>query len=156
RKLDITKIAASGMSCGGLQALEVAPDPRVTTAIICNSGILGNPGSGIRGMPNLPKDHLAKLRTPVLYILGGEKDIAYKNGMDDFRRINHVPVFAANLNVGHGGTYARPHGGDFAKVAAAWFQWQLKGDKDAARIFEGEACGASKTEGWKVEKKNIP
>ncbi len=155
-KLDITKIAASGMSCGGLQALEVAPDPRVTTAIICNSGILGNPGSGIRGMPNLTKDHLAKLRTPVLHILGGEKDIAYENGMDDIRRINHVPVFAANLNVGHGGTYSRAHGGDFAKVAAAWFQWQLKGDKDAAQMFEGGPRGVAKMDGWKVEKKNIP
>jgi len=155
-KLDTAKIAASGMSCGGLQALEAAPDPRVTTAIVCNSGILGNPGSGIRGMPSLTKDHLARLHGPVLYILGGEKDIAYRNGMDDFRRIDHVPVFAANLNVGHGGTYSRPHGGDFAKVATAWLQWQLKGDRDAARMFEGEACGVSKMEGWKVEKKNIP
>jgi len=156
RKLDTTKIAACGMSCGGLQALEVAPDPRVTTAIICNSGILGNPGRGMGGMPNLTKEHLAKLRTPVLYILGGEKDIAYNNGMDDFRRINHVPVFAANLNVGHGGTYGRPHGGDFARVATAWVKWQLKGDREAARMFEGEPCGVAKMDGWKVEKKNIP
>jgi hypothetical protein len=77
------------MSCGGLQTLEIAPDPRVTTAVICNSGILGTPGSGMPGMPNLTKDHLLKLHTPALYILGGEKDIAYANVMDDFRRINH-------------------------------------------------------------------
>ena len=155
-KLDTTKIAVSGMSCGGLQALEVAPDPRITTVMICNSGILGNPGRGMGGMPNLTKDQLEKLHTPVIYILGGEKDIAYNNGMDDFRRINHVPVFAANLNVGHGGTYGRLHGGDFAKVAAAWFQWQLKDDKKAAKMFEGEPCGVAKLEGWKVEKKHIP
>ena len=154
-KLDTTKIAASGMSCGGLQALEVAPDPRVTTAVICNSGILGSPGGGMGGMPRLTKDHLEKLQTPTLYILGGERDIAYNNGMDDFRRINHVPVFAANLNVGHGGTYARKHGGDFATVATAWFQWQLKGDIQAAKMFEGAPCGVAKMEGWKVEKKNI-
>lgn len=155
-KLDITKIAACGMSCGGLQALETGADPRVATVVICNSGILGNPGSGFPGMPNLTKDHLSKLHTPVLYILGGEKDIAYHNGMDDVRRLNHVPVFAANLNVGHGGTYSRPHGGDFAKVATAWLKWQLKGDKGSAGMFEGEACGVSKMEGWKIEKKNIP
>ena len=130
-------------------------DPRVTTAMICNSGILGDPNRGMGGMPRLDKEHLAKLHTPVIYILGGEKDIAYNNGMDDFRRINHVPVFAANLNVGHGGTYARPHGGDFAKVATAWFQWQLKGDKKAAAMFEGEPCGVATMPGWKVEKKNI-
>ncbi len=154
-KLDVTKIAAAGMSCGGLQTLEVAPDVRITTAMICNSGILGDPGRGMGGMPKLTKDHLEKLRTPVIYILGGEKDIAYNNGMDDFRRINQVPVFAANLNVGHGGTYSRPHGGDFAKVATAWFQWQLKGDKQAAKMFEGEPCGVAQMPGWKVEKKNI-
>jgi predicted alpha/beta-hydrolase family hydrolase len=155
-KLDPTKIAASGMSCGGLQALEVAPDPRLTTVMVCNSGILGNPGGGMGGMPRLTKDHLAKLHTPTIYLLGGEKDIAYNNGMDDFRRINHVPVFAANLNVGHGGTYSRPHGGDFAIVATAWFQWQLKGDREAAKMFTGEICGVAKMEGWKVEKKLIP
>ncbi len=156
RKLDVAKIAVAGMSCGGLQALEIAPDPRVTTAVICNSGILGNPGGGMGGMPRLTKDHLEKLHTPTLYLLGGERDIAYHNGMDDFRRISHVPVLVGNLDVGHGGTYARPHGGDYAKVATAWFQWQLKGDKQAARMFVGDPCGVAQMAGWKVEKKNIP
>lgn len=156
RKLDSTKIAVAGMSCGGLQALEVAPDPRVTTAVICNSGILGNPGGGMGGMPRLTKDHLEKLHTPTLYLLGGEKDIAYNNGMDDFRRINHVPVFVGNVDVGHGGTYARPHGGDYARVATAWFQWQLKGDQQAAKMFAGDPCGVAQMAGWKVAKKNIP
>ena len=155
-KLDTARIAVAGMSGGGLQALEVAPDPRITTAVICNSGILGTPGAGMAGMPRLSKEHLEKLHTPVIYILGGEKDIAYNNGMDDFGRINRVPVFAANLNVGHGGTYSRPHGGGFAKVATAWFQWQLKGDAQAAGMFKGEPCGVAKMEGWRVEKKNIP
>jgi predicted alpha/beta-hydrolase family hydrolase len=156
QKLDTNKIAVAGMSCGGLQALEVAPDARIATAMIFNSGILPDPGAGRGGMPKLPKEHLAKLRTPTLYVLGGEKDIAYKNGMDDVRRISHVPVFAANLDVGHGGTYRKPHGGEFAKVATAWLQWQLRGDKDAAKMFVGDPCGLAKVEGWKVEKKNIP
>jgi len=156
QKLDTNKIAVAGMSCGGLQALEVAPDARVATAMIFNSGILPDPGAGRGGMPRLPKEHLAKLRTPTLYVLGGEKDIAYKNGMDDVRRISHVPVFAANLDVGHGGTYRKPHGGEFAKVATAWLQWQLRGDKEAARMFAGDPGGLAKVEGWKVEKKNIP
>lgn len=155
-KLDTARIAVAGMSCGGLQALEVAPDKRISTAVICNSGILGNPRAGRGGMPGLTKDHLAKLHAPTLYILGGERDIAYNNGMDDFRRINHVPVVAANLNVGHGGTYARPHGGEFAVVATAWLQWQLKGDEEAGKMFTGDPCGLAKREGWKVEKKKVP
>src|SRR5579871_3716368 len=39
-KLDSAKIAVMGHSCGGLEALEVAPDPRVTTAVIWSSGVL--------------------------------------------------------------------------------------------------------------------
>jgi hypothetical protein len=154
-KIDITKIAVSGMSCGGLQTLETAPDPRITTAVICNSGILGNPGGGMAGMPNLTKDYLLKLHSPTLYILGGETDIAYANGMDDYNRINHVPVFVANMNVGHGGTYSQPHGGEFAKVATAWFKWQLKDDKEAGKMFTGDPCGLSQSPNWKVEKKKI-
>jgi hypothetical protein len=154
-KLDIKAIAVSGMSCGGLQALETAPDPRVTTTVICNSGILPSPGGGMPGMPPLTKDQLSKIHTPTLYLLGGEKDIAYANGMDDFNRINHVPVFVANMDVGHGGTYGQAHGGEFAKVATAWFQWQLKNEKEAGKMFKGNPSGLSKNPNWKVDRKNI-
>lgn len=155
KKIDISKIAVSGMSCGGLQTLEVAPDPRVTTAVVCNSGLYNTPGRGLSDMPGLTKDHLLKLHTPTLYLLGGEKDIAYANGMDDFKRIEHIPVFAANMDVGHGGTYSQPHGGEFAKVATAWYKWQLKGDKEAGKMFTGNPCGLAQNPLWKVEKKNM-
>ncbi len=154
-KIDTTKIAVSGMSCGGLQTLEVAPDPRISTVMVCNSGILPTPSSGMPGMPALTKDHLAKLHSPVIYILGGETDIAYNNGMDDFSKINNLPVCATNLNVGHGGTYSQPHGGDFAIVASAWFKWQLKDDQTAKKMFVGEKCGVSQMPGWRIDKKNI-
>lgn len=153
-RIDTQAIAVSGMSCGGLQALETAPDPRVTTTVICNSGILPNPSSGMPGMPQLTKDQLATIHSPTLYLLGGEKDIAYGNGMDDFDRINHVPVFVANMDVGHGGTYGQPHGGEFAKVATAWFQWQLKKDREAAKMFTGDIT-LSKDPNWKVDSKNM-
>ncbi len=155
-KIDISKISVSGMSCGGLQTLETAPDPRITTTVVCNSGILGNPEGGMPGMPALTKDHLTKLHTPTLYLLGGESDIAYNNGMDDFNRINHVPVFVGNMDVGHGGTYRQPHGGEFAKVATAWYKWQLKGDKEARKMFTGDPCQLSKSKVWTVDKKNMP
>lgn len=155
-KIDALHIAVSGMSCGGLQTLEVASDPRFSTVVVCNSGILGNPGDGMPGMPQLKKEQLSTLHTPTLYILGGERDIAYNNGMDDYARINHVPVCVANMNVGHAGTYSKPHGGEFAKVATAWYLWQLKGDKEAGKLFTGSPCKLSQSELWTVEKKNIP
>jgi len=156
QKIDISKIAVSGMSCGGLQTLEVAADPRFTTTVVCNSGILPNPGDGMPGMPQLTKDQLDKLHTPTLYMLGGKSDIAYNNGMDDFGRINHVPVFVANMEVGHGGTYSQPHGGEFARVATAWYKWQLKDDSVAGKLFTGDPCGLSHSNVWTFEKKNMP
>lgn len=157
KKINIKKIAAAGMSCGGLQALEVADDPRISTLVVANSGIFIEPirGNALPMIPQLEKSHLQKIHTPTLYLLGGPSDIAYKNGMDDVEKINHVPVFVGNLDVGHGGTYGQPFGGDFAKVATAWFNWQLKGDKTAAKFFTGKAPGISKMPGWSFAKKNI-
>lgn len=154
KKIDVENIAVSGMSCGGLQTLEMAADPRVTTVVVCNSGVLPTPNGGIPGMPTLEKEDLKKLHTPTLYLLGGETDMAYNNGMDDYKRINHVPVFVANLDVGHGGTYSEPHGGEFAKVATAWYQWQMKGDKEALKMFVGDNCGLCNDNEWKFESKN--
>jgi hypothetical protein len=37
RKIDTGKVAVAGQSCGGMQALAVSGDPRVTTSIILNS-----------------------------------------------------------------------------------------------------------------------
>lgn len=156
QKIDVKKVAVSGMSCGGLQTLEVASDPRVSTIVVCNSGIFKTPGNGISNMPNLTKESLKKIHTPTLYLLGGEKDIAYGNGMDDYQQINHVPIFVANMDVGHGGTYRQTHGGEFAKVATAWYKWQLKGDNDAGKMFKGEPAGLANNNNWKFEKKNMP
>ncbi|WP_223808905.1 poly(ethylene terephthalate) hydrolase family protein [Rufibacter hautae] len=155
RKLDITKIAVSGMSCGGLQTLEVAGDPRISTIGVFNSGIFNQPIEGMPVLPRITKEQLKKIHTPTLYLLGGPSDIAYNNGMDDFKQINHVPVLVGNLNVGHGGTYAQPHGGDFSRVATAWYKWQLKGDQEAGKLFTGNPPGLSQLPGWTVEKKNM-
>lgn len=227
-KIDTKNIAAAGMSCGGLQALEVSKDERLKTVMVCNSGIIINNGGGaaapggnapraqmpqrpqggqsqgeapqrpqrpqgeqpqgdapqrpqggmpmgggmpmmgggmpqmgggapmMGGMPNLKKEDLAKIHTPIIYILGGPTDIAYENGTDDFKNIDHVPAFVCNFNVGHGGTYTQPYGGEFGVVASSWLKWQLKGDQDAGTLFTGETCGLSLREGWTCEKKNIP
>ena len=72
--------------------------------------------------------------------------------MDDFHRISHVPAVATNFPVGHGGTYRQPHGGEFSVVALAWLQWQLKGDKQAAKMFIGKDCQLSQRKDWTIEK----
>ena len=157
QKLDLSHLCVAGMSCGGLQSLFNCADPRISALMICNSGLFNqqNAGSAVPNMPMPPKEKLKDIHTPIIYILGGKPDIAYENGMDDFRRINHVPAIAANLPVGHGGTYGQPHGGEFAVVARTWLDWQLKGSSEAATMFLGQDCSLAKREGWTIEKNDL-
>ena len=153
-KVDVKNICVAGMSCGGLQSLYNCADPRIRTLMICNSGLFKaeNAHQAVGGMPMPKKDKLNDIHTPIIYILGGKEDIAYENGMDDFHRINHVPACATNYPVGHGGTYLQPHGGEFSVVALAWLDWQLRGDKKAAKMFRGKKCELSKRDKWTIEK----
>ncbi len=156
-KLDASKIAVMGMSCGGIQAYAVATEPRVKLVGIFNSGILPAPsGPGAPAMEDIRKDQLDKLHTPIFYVTGDKTDIAYENGMDDFKRITKVPaIHTFKDGVGHGGTYSQPNGGDFARVAVAMLKWQLKGEKDQAKMFVGADCSLCKEAGWHVETKGI-
>ena len=150
-KIDVKNICVAGMSCGGLQTLFNCADPRIKALMICNSGLFNqqNASQAVGGMPMPPKEKLNEIHTPIIYILGGSEDIAYENGMDDFHRIKHVPAYAANFPVGHGGTYRQPHGGEFTIAALAWLNWQLKGDNDAAKMFTNSEL--TKREGWTLE-----
>ena len=156
RRIDARAVAVSGFSCGGAQALRVAGDPRIKTVVMMNSGLFPD-GEGL-AIPemNVPKATLKSVHTPTLYVLGGETDIAWNNGMDDFKRIEHVPVFIADLKgVGHGGTYWEPNGGKAAATVVAWLDWQLRGDARAARMFRGKNCTLCGDPAWVVQKKRI-
>jgi len=154
-RIDPAQVAVSGWSCGGLQALQVAKDPRVKTLVIHNSGVLNGAPSTIPGM-NVGKEVLQTLHTPVIYIQGGPTDIAYANGMDDFKRVAHVPIAIANLAVGHGGTFQQPNGGEAASVAVSWLNWQLRGDAASAKRFMGADCGLCQDTRWSFERKQFP
>jgi len=150
-KLDVDNIAAAGMSCGGLQALHMSDDARIKTIMVMNSGFFGTGESE-------DKASLAKMKQKsVIWILGGSTDIAWENGNDDFKRMSgSMPACLVSLDgIGHGGTYMQPHGGDYAKVAAAWLNWWLKNDKEASTMFTGNEPGVGKMAGWTYERKNI-
>ncbi len=153
-KLDLSKVAVAGQSCGGLQAIEASFDPRVTTTLVCNSGVLNTSGGGPAMPVSVTKDMLQKLHTPMFYMIGGPSDIAYPNAVDDFARIEKVPVFMLNHDVGHGGTYRQANGGEFGKAAVAWLKWQLKGDQTAKKMFTGADCGFCSNTLWKIQVKN--
>lgn len=153
-KLDLSRVAVAGWSCGGLQALQIASDPRIKAVVILHSGVFNTEKNPIKGI-DVSKALLKTLRTPVLYILGGPTDIAYENGRDDVARIDTVPVFLADHNVGHGGTLNEPNGGSEAQVTVNWLDWQLKGDAKAGAMFTGTDCGLCADDSWTVVRKGI-
>ncbi len=164
-KLDTTKVAVMGQSCGGLQAIAAAAaegasgKARVTTTVVWNSGTFPEGsanGGGLAGAP-ATKATLGALPGAVAYISGDESDIAFVNANDDAARINHVPVFRAYAKgVGHSGTYREPNGGDFARVAVAWLDFQLKGSKQAAKWFRGAECSLCRDPHWAVPRNTLP
>ena len=67
-----------------------------------------------------------------------------------------MPAFFGWLPVAHGGTYfTEPNGGRFADIATAWLDWQLKGDRKAARLFSGKNCGLCRNSPWTVRRKRL-
>ncbi|MBO7116836.1 MAG: alpha/beta hydrolase [Prevotella sp.] len=157
QKIDTKNVCVAGMSCGGLQTLFNCADPRITALMICNSGLFkqSNAAQAVGGMPMPPKEKLKDIHCPIIYILGGKTDIAYENGMDDFHLIQHVPSCAANFPVGHGGTYRDAHGGEFTVPALAWLNWQLKGDRKAAKMFIGRKPELLQRKDWTLETNSL-
>ncbi|MFB0610709.1 hypothetical protein [Aurantiacibacter poecillastricola] len=153
--VDTSRVAALGHSCGGLQALSAGLDSRIDTVMALASGVYSIDESPPGNVEILQSD-LAGLRSPVAIVLGGPSDIAYPHGTRNFELIDHVPVLAASLPVGHGGTFQLENGGEWAGVSAAWLDWQLKGSHAAARWFVGEDCILCRDEEWTVDRKLFP
>ena len=147
-------VAAMGYSCGGVQALIMGTlgDKRIKTVVGMNTGAFID-GGPLNGM--ITKDDLQKLTTPIIYMLGGEKDDAAPNGRDDFKRINHVPVVLATYpSVGHTATYQDHQGGAFGQMARTWLDYQLKGKKQYENLFRYSDKG-NDFEGWEITQKGF-
>jgi dienelactone hydrolase len=150
-KVNVERVAAMGMSCGGLMSYGASNDPRVATVGIWNSGLFEDERNA---------KIYAGIHSSVIIVTGGESDIAYGNGKRDFEVMPpRVPVFyGVHPAVGHGGTYNQDNGGPFGVVAVAWLKWQLQGDKSAAGrgYFVGDNCGICKDSGWQAASRALP
>jgi hypothetical protein len=145
--IDLKKIAAAGMSCGGAQTLNIAGNNLIKTYMLFNSGM------GEMTMASASSNSLKKLNGPILYVLGGPSDIAYDNAVIDYNRIKKVPVvLASHPTSGHQGTFAESFGGSFARFALDWLNWQFKGI-DRSNIFIGGDLESY--DNWSIQSKQF-
>lgn len=149
----IDRIAVMGHSCGGLQSIRASTDPRVTTALVLNSGMMPD-GDQYMTRHELERSVLNEMHAPIAYFIGGESDIAYTNAEADWQALQELDLTAinANLDVGHGATYSQPNGGPFALGPLAWLQWQLEDDPAARAMFFGEECGLCTDSDWHLRR----
>ena len=142
-KIALDKIAVMGQSCGGFMSLELGADPRVDTIGVFNSGAQGDAAATV-----------AKLHGPVLLINGHERDFLMASSEATFDAIKNLPAFyGARRNAGHTATVDHPGGGEWANVASSWARWQLKGDKEAAKMFVGKDCSLCTNANWVTRSK---
>ena len=160
--LDTSKITAMGRSCGGLQAIVAGSDPRVSGVVVINSGIIRSGGVEQADGTVTPRSYLpgtdadlARLHTPVIYLVGGPTDQAFVNAERDFAMIDQVPVFYGNMDVGHDGTFRQAGGGAMGRAAIDWLEWQNRGDSRAARRFLGSDCQLCSDPLWTVQRKGL-
>jgi dienelactone hydrolase len=156
-KLDPSRIAVMGQSCGGLQAIDAAHDPRVRTLAVLNSGVFPAPGRSWEiGAAHADIADLATLHGSVLYLTGDPQDAAFPQSEDNYARTKHIPAVRLwRENTPHMGTYRQPNGGAFGEVVVAWLDWQLKGDQKAARLFMGSGCGLCGRPEWHLQTKGF-
>ena len=152
----VEKVAAMGHSCGGLQTVKVSTDPRISTAVVLNSGMLTDQDQYMI-RHGLQRSILTQMHAPIAYFIGGEKDIAFANAEADWKELQalRIPAINANMDVGHGATYEMPNGGPFTSGPLAWLKWQLKDDAAARTMFVGDRCGFCGGGPWTL-KRHLP
>jgi hypothetical protein len=177
QRIDISKVAVMGQSCGGAQALAISKDPRINTIVMWNScsfqfikgggaapgrGLppqgVASPGRGGIPVPDVDKGLMARLRVPIAYFLGGKRDMLYEPAGSDIDLYDAAPLFWASTDLpldAHAGSFREKNGGKFGIAAVGWLKWQLKGDPDAARMFKGANCGLCSDPEWEIRRKRI-
>ena len=162
-RADIDKIAVAGQSCGGNEALLAGADDRTKTILAWNTGFFADGASTLSGT----RDDLLDLHSPVIFINGGEDDVAYTNsnanyeivaGNDEDRPFEGLPVYyAEHTHAGHSGLLYGIYDGsgnttlltEAERLYVNWLDFTLNGNEQAeAYFFDNGVAQIDQWEGW--------
>jgi predicted exporter len=113
-----------GQSCGGLQAIDAARDPRVSVPGVWNSGLFPDAQKvRIVAAAEAPKSLLPTLQVSAIYVTGAPGDQAFSNSEDDFARLGAIPALRLWREVAPQG---RCQGGAHVRRRALRFVYAVK------------------------------
>ena len=150
-RLDPSRVAVMGQSCGAWEAIDASADKRVDSTIAWNNG--GDPHAG----------DVTKLHAPILFASGGTGDFTFAETATAYERVPaSVPaVRAEHADAEHTNFWDPPEPGGHSPlmdeppvVAQQWLWLTLYGSAAGRRFFVGDACGLCTRDRWTVRSKN--
>lgn len=67
-----------------------------------------------------------------------------------------LPVYRADLNSGHLGTFFAKNGGKYGEASVALFNWVFRGDENGKRKWtDPKSQGSLSSQGWNVTWRNV-
>lgn len=158
RRIDTSRVAAMGYSCGGFMAVEnAAVDDRIDSVLMFNSST----------RPEFSDDDVQELLekvdagTPIGIFNGGPSDIAHAAAVQQYANTpDDLPALFANWQgAGHGGFWSgdgseayQPH---LAEFAIHWLELTLVSGRDSARdAILGDPCVLCDDPAVTVQRKN--
>jgi hypothetical protein len=148
QRLDLTRVATAGHSCGGLEALVAAQDRRVDAAVSLNSGFFADGSFGY------PRSELGKLHTPVMFLDGGPSDVAYDNTRANYNLATVPAVLAEHPQAGHVGFITGSQLTD-GMTAVVQFLDMVLNNNQTARAYILDPSGLASRSPWAVSRKNF-
>ncbi|MEV8443907.1 cellulose binding domain-containing protein [Actinosynnema sp. NPDC051121] len=148
QRLDLTRVATAGHSCGGLEALVAAQDRRVSGVVSLNSGFFADGSFGY------PRSELGKLHTPALFMDGGSSDIAYANNQANYDLATVPAVLARHPQAGHTGFITGSQLTDGMTTVVQFLDMVLNAN-ETARAYILSPSGLAAKAPWVVATKNF-
>ena len=161
KRLDRSRVATAGHSCGGIDALRAAAnDDRVETVVSMNSGCYPESSTGgLSGPLAVCRDHLHSLRGPALFIVGGPADVAYTNALENYELVSTVPaVLASHESAGHAGFFgsaSRSVQLQAIRAVVEWLDGALNANEQALEFLVGPDAKLGELDGWTVAAKGF-